>query len=52
MLAVPAHRALVEEAAARQPGWLGQFLEYACSRLEPEHFAGVARLALVHLRPE
>lgn len=41
MLSVPAHRALVEESAARGPEWLPQFLEFACSSLEPQHFAGI-----------
>jgi hypothetical protein len=41
MLARPVDRALVEENAARNPEWLAQFLEYACSGLEPQHFAGL-----------
>jgi len=40
MLAVPAHRALLEERAGGDAQWVAAFIAHACMRLEAEHFAG------------
>lgn len=39
MLASPAHRALVDARAGAGPEWVGAFIPFACTQLDPLHFA-------------
>lgn len=41
MLANPAHRALLEARAVRDPAWMDTFVPYACANADPQYLAPI-----------